>query len=147
MSTAAPAPTRGILRVERQLVPARGGLRAVVLHRLLALADILGTLTAVVVASHLAGLGTYDALALSAACALVMPVIAFCSGLYAADDLRSWATGVPDLKRLLFAALVLSWPLFALASGSGAQRPVIVTLAGTILTLSLIHISEPTRPY
>jgi exopolysaccharide biosynthesis polyprenyl glycosylphosphotransferase len=137
-TTAAPTPARAVLRAEPELVPARGGRRAVVLHRLLALADIAGALTAVLVASLLAGLGMEDALAVSAACALVMPVLAFCSGLYAADDLRAWATGVPDLKRLLFATLALSWPLFAFASAVGAQRPAIVTLTGTILTFALV---------
>jgi exopolysaccharide biosynthesis polyprenyl glycosylphosphotransferase len=137
-TTAAPVQTRAILRAEPDLVPARGGRRAIVLHRLLALADFCGAFVAVLIASTIAGMSAPDAAVVSSACALLMPVLAFCSGLYAADDLRAWATGVPDLKRLLFATLVFSWPLFALASGSGVQHPGVITVIGTILVLLLV---------
>ena len=46
------------------------------------------------------------------AVALGWPIIAYVCGLYALDDLRSWASGIGDAPRLAVTALLISWPLF-----------------------------------
>ncbi|CAN5578026.1 hypothetical protein BH20ACT17_BH20ACT17_17200 [soil metagenome] len=56
--------------------------------------------------------------------------------MYAGDDLRAWATSVPDLKRLLFATLALSWPLYGVAHLFGAQHLTSFTLLGAALTFA-----------
>ena len=125
------------LRAEPDLVPSRGGRRSAALHRLLALADLTGALVAGVLAALQGGLSLVDSFVVGGASALSLPVLAFLSGLYAADDLRAWATGVPDLNRMLFASLALSWVLFAVAGLVEAPRPELVMLYGTILAFSL----------
>lgn len=37
-------------------------------------------------------------------------------GIYAGDDLRAWATGVPTTPRMLITALAVSWPAFGILS-------------------------------
>jgi exopolysaccharide biosynthesis polyprenyl glycosylphosphotransferase len=133
----APEAPSAILRAEPYLVPARGGRRSSTLHRLLALADVTAALTAGALTALAAGLPADQALVVCAAYALMLPVVAFLCGLYAADDLRAWETGVPDLKRMLFATLALSWPLFAVAVLLGAPHFRIVTLLVTVLTFVL----------
>jgi len=108
-----------------------------VLHRLLGLADAAAGLTSGTIAAFAAGLPADRAFAVGTACAVLLPGLALLCGLYSAADLRAWATGVPDLKRLLFASLVLSWPLFAFAQVSGAPRPGPLTVLGTVLTFVL----------
>jgi exopolysaccharide biosynthesis polyprenyl glycosylphosphotransferase len=61
------------------------------------------------------------------------PVLAYICGLYAADDLRTWASGVGEAPRLAVTALLVSWPVFALLSALSAPRPVLGALiAGTV---------------
>jgi exopolysaccharide biosynthesis polyprenyl glycosylphosphotransferase len=110
--------------------------RSAVLHRLLAAADTVAALAAGVLAAVASATALDDALAIGAACALVFPVLTFICGLYAADDLRAWATGVPDLKRLLFAVVALSWPLFGMAELVDARNPARFTLLGALLTFA-----------
>jgi len=136
-ATPSPPMPLAILRAEPDLVPARGGRRSAVLHRLLGLADAIAASTAGVLAAVATGLPIDDALFMGAMGALLVPILAFCCGLYAADDLRAWATGVPDLKRMSFAALALSWPLYGVAGLAGAQHPVSLTVLGTALTFAL----------
>jgi len=138
MSTiAAPTPSV-IMQTEPELVPARGGQRSMVLHRFLGLADALGSLAAGGLAGLIIGLDLDVALALGAGCAIMLPLLAFLCGLYAADGLRAWATGVPDLKRMLFATLALSWPLFGVAELAGVERTGLLTLLGATLTFGLV---------
>jgi exopolysaccharide biosynthesis polyprenyl glycosylphosphotransferase len=125
------------LRADSGLLAAPGGKRAAVLHRWLMLADAGGALIGGLIAASTSGLPIDTAFELGAACALLVPFLALICGLYGADDLRQWATGVPDLKRLLFAALLLSWPLSGMAHLAGAHDPVRATLIGTALTFAL----------
>ena len=124
------------LRVEA--APPRRRRRAASLHRLLALADALASGVATLAGSLIAGLPADAALTVSGICAVSLPAIAFACGLYAADDLRSWATGVPEAGRLLFAVVALSWPLHAAASAVGAASPAQVALIGTALAGILV---------
>jgi exopolysaccharide biosynthesis polyprenyl glycosylphosphotransferase len=48
---------------------------------------------------------------------VLWPLIAFVAGLYAVDDLRSWATGIGQTTRVALCSLLLSWPVFALLAG------------------------------
>jgi len=109
-----------------------------VLHRLFLATDITAGAVAATAASLLVGLPPRDALTLGAIGALVLPALAFVCGLYAAGDLRSWASGVDDTKRLAFATLALSWPLYAAAQMLQVQSPSRVTLLATLVVLLLM---------
>src|SRR4029079_164350 len=67
------------------------------------------------------------------AVSLGWPVLAYICGLYAADDLRTWASGVGEAPRLAVTALLVSWPVFRVLSALDAPRPVLGALvAGTV---------------
>jgi exopolysaccharide biosynthesis polyprenyl glycosylphosphotransferase len=79
-----------------------------------------------------------DGLAFALITALLWPTVAFIVGLYSPDDLRSWASGVPQLPRLVLAVVMVSWPLFGIALVTGVPAPGAVTAVSVlgILTLS-----------
>jgi exopolysaccharide biosynthesis polyprenyl glycosylphosphotransferase len=112
--------------------------RSAVLHRLLAVADVAAGAVAGLAAGLLVGIPPADALALGAMCAIVLPGLAVICGLYAAGDLRTWASGVPDIERLVFAAIALSWPLYAAAGMLEVQGPSSVAIVAALMALALM---------
>src|SRR4051794_18844561 len=60
------------------------------------------------------------------------PVLAYICGLYALDDLRSWASGVGDAPRLAVSSLLISWPVFGLLTALDAANPVAGALIATV---------------
>jgi exopolysaccharide biosynthesis polyprenyl glycosylphosphotransferase len=62
------------------------------------------------------------------------PVLAYLCGLYAAEDLRTWASGVGEAPRMAVTALLVSWPVFALLTALGAPRPALGALAAAAAT-------------
>jgi len=116
----------------------RGTERWAVLRRLLAVADLFAGIGAGVVAALVAGLPIANAVLLAGLVALLWPALAFASGLYSSDDLRSWVSGIPEIPRLLTASLVFSWPLVGAAVVLGAAHPAVAALvsAPTVALLS-----------
>ena len=51
------------------------------------------------------------------------PVLAYVCGLYAVDDLRSWASGVGDAPRLAVTSLLISWPSVRRAAPARTAGP------------------------
>jgi exopolysaccharide biosynthesis polyprenyl glycosylphosphotransferase len=104
------------------------------LRRQLLSADILSGSLCGALASLLSGL-PFDALPVVALTIGVgWPVLAYLCGLYAADDLRSWATGVGDAPRLAVTSLLISWPVFGLLTALDAPDAVVGALAAATLT-------------
>jgi lipopolysaccharide/colanic/teichoic acid biosynthesis glycosyltransferase len=119
------------------VVPTVGGHRSAVLHRMLALADVVGSATAALVASVVCGLSAADGAVLALVCMISLPVLAFACGLYVAHDLRSWATGVPEVKRVLFAIFVLSWVVYASAVAIGIATPGRLAFVASVVAFPL----------
>src|SRR3954466_14143648 len=96
------------------------GRRQAQLRRQLLSADIIaGSLTGTA-AAFAAGL-TVDKLPVMAlALGLGWPILAYICGLYALDDLRSWASGVGDAPRLAVTSLLISWPIYGVLSALDA---------------------------
>jgi exopolysaccharide biosynthesis polyprenyl glycosylphosphotransferase len=105
----------------------RAAPRSARLRRSLLIADVAAATLAGIAAAFAAGLRPADAPEAALALALGVPVAAALCGLYAAD-LRSWATGAAELPRLAVAALLLSWPAFAILSSLSAPRPAVGAL-------------------
>jgi exopolysaccharide biosynthesis polyprenyl glycosylphosphotransferase len=96
--------------------PARGRPRSSALGRALLLADLVGSALAAAVAGLAFSAFQGQALIFVLAAALCWCAIAFTLGLYGnGDDLRNWASGVPELPRVLATALACTWPLYFLA--------------------------------
>ncbi|WP_051324151.1 sugar transferase [Candidatus Solirubrobacter pratensis] len=71
--------------------------------------SITGALAALVTGLH------WDTLPVVAlAIGLGWPVLAYVCGLYASDDLRTWASGVGEAPRLAVTSLLISWPAFGI---------------------------------
>jgi exopolysaccharide biosynthesis polyprenyl glycosylphosphotransferase len=95
-----------------------------VLGRALLLADLVGAAGAAALAALI--LGTIEPYTSSyvGVAALAWAGIAFTVGLYGnGDDLRAWATGVPELPRMLGTAMASSWLLFLAALALDLPAP------------------------
>src|SRR5918999_2246086 len=124
--TLAPAPTAR-----------RTGTRSSVLGRALLAADLIGTATAATVAALALGAVEDYTMSYVGAAALSWAAFAFPLGLSGSgDDLRAWASGVPELPRTLATALACTWPLYLLASILDLPAPAAlagVTAVGAVL--------------
>jgi exopolysaccharide biosynthesis polyprenyl glycosylphosphotransferase len=105
------------------------GRRHAQLRRQLFSADILSGSATGAVAALVAGLAISKLPVVALAIGLGWPFVAYVCGLYALDDLRSWASGIGDAPRLAVTALLISWPVFGLLTLLGAPRPVLGALA------------------
>jgi len=145
-----------VLGAEMAADISRGAERWSVLSRFLLGADLVAAGVAGTVAGGVGGAEGSWLLVFALVVALAWPAISFVCGLYTANDLRSWASGVAEAPRLIFAALAISWPLHALAVGLGADRPELAALVAAAgspllgsatrgLARALVHLSEPLR--
>ncbi len=110
------------------------GRRHAQLRRQLLSADIIAGVATGAVAAAAAGLPLDRFAPVALAVGLGWPILAYICGLYALDDLRSWASGIGDAPRLAVTALLISWPLFGVLSALGAPVPVAGALMATVLT-------------
>ncbi len=115
---AAPAASRRHSQLRRQLLSAD-----------VVAGSAAGTLTALA-----AGLPLEKLPVLALAIGLSWPVLAYVCGLYASDDLRSWASGVGEAPRLAVASLLASWPVFGAVTGLHADHPVAGALVAGVVT-------------
>src|SRR4051794_2188784 len=90
----------------------RGSERWSILRRLLFSADLIAASLGGTIVATFTGLALHDAATFAVAVAIGWPLFAFFFGLYAADDLRSWVSGVGEAPRMVVALLMLSWPLY-----------------------------------
>jgi exopolysaccharide biosynthesis polyprenyl glycosylphosphotransferase len=145
-----------VLEAELRLDTRNTAVRAGVLRRLLALGDILAALSAGFGGALAGGLGGVEILPFVALMVCGWALVAFAGGLYAADDLSSWASGIGECGRLGAMVLVLSWPLAGGAWLQGADAPVAAALVGSVLLLvvapttravarAVVHRSAPLR--
>jgi exopolysaccharide biosynthesis polyprenyl glycosylphosphotransferase len=89
--------------------------------------------------------------------AAAWPATCFVCGLYSVEDLRSWATGATEASQLAFAALALSWPLYAVSVIVVAPpQPALAAFLACLATVTVgatarglarahAHRSEPLR--
>ncbi len=124
------------LRLDRRRTQVRAG----VLRRLLGLGDVLAALSAGFGGALVGGLAGAQMLPFVALVVCGWVLVAFAGGLYAADDLSSWASGIGEYGRLCALVLVLSWPMAAGAWLLGADAPVVAALVGSILLLAVAPI-------
>ena len=134
----------------------RGAERWSVLRGLLLGADVVSALVGGMAAAAVGGFSLKALLAFTIVVAVAWPTASFVCGLYTAEDLRSWASGVADVPRLMFALLLVSWPLFAAATVLAADHPAVAALVGSAGTAvlgaaargvarAIAHQSEPLR--
>jgi exopolysaccharide biosynthesis polyprenyl glycosylphosphotransferase len=126
------------LRLAPESAPPRGKPRSSALARALLMADLVGAALAAALTALAFGAIEGMSLIFVVAAAVSWAVCAFILGLYSnGDDLRTWASGVPELPRVLAAALACTWPLFLLATVMDLPLPAAlagVTAFGAVIT-------------
>ena len=132
----------GSLAAGLHLKPAVASRRADELRRLLRLADFSAGAVAGLAAGAVAGVSIGQLAIVVASLALAWPLLAFACGLYATDDLRSWASGAAEAPKLLLAALLLSWPLFGLLLLLGADPAAQGALTGSVVVAAAAGITR-----
>lgn len=118
--------------------PGRGADRWAVLRRRFLVGDAVAALAAGAAGAAIGGLGPRAAVIFVALLVGAWIVTAFICGLYAAAGLRSWASGVPEIPRMLVAAWLVSWPLLLVARAVGADRAI---TAGLLTAMGLLVLS------
>ncbi|HET8863042.1 MAG TPA: sugar transferase [Solirubrobacterales bacterium] len=103
--------------------------RGAVLARMLFTADSVAACLAAAIAVFVLGLSSTElsGAAYVAGATLLWPFAAFSIGLYRSDQLASWASAVSEIPRAFVAILLITWPLFGLASILGLEQVIGVT--------------------
>ena len=110
--------------------------RTNVLRRLLLTADVISSILAGLITGFVLGFSGSEIAALTVTLVAGLVILAFFFGLYGAADLQTWASGLMDAPRALVAALVLAWPILAVAELTGIDQPALVALVATVVTAS-----------
>jgi exopolysaccharide biosynthesis polyprenyl glycosylphosphotransferase len=114
-----------------------GNRRWSVLRRFLLGADSCAALTTGIAVGALGGLSSDSTLLFTLATWIAWVSAAFVSGSYASADLTSWSSGTGEGKQLLFGGLVLSWPIYGLATWSGSEHAMAIALGYVAVALIL----------
>jgi exopolysaccharide biosynthesis polyprenyl glycosylphosphotransferase len=101
--------------------------RGTVLARMLFAGDSVAACAAAAVAVVVLGLVSPAGVAFAASTTLLWPLAAFSIGLYRSDQLASWASAVTEIPRGFVAVLLITWPLFGVASVLGLDQVVALT--------------------
>jgi len=120
----------------------RASRRSIFLHRLLLAADVSSALIAGALTALVFSVPLSTAAALTGALIVGSILLAFVFGLYSDGDLHTWASGLAEAPRALVAAVVLSWPLFGIATTLDLHDPVLVALVATLATASIDSVSR-----
>ena len=115
----------------------KGRNRGSILARMLLGADVLAALTASMLGGFIVGLGPLELAILMSGATIAWPLIAFALGLYNGGTLRFWVSGVSEVPQALAAIVLFSWPLFVIATVSGAPAPGFAALWTVLLTALL----------
>jgi exopolysaccharide biosynthesis polyprenyl glycosylphosphotransferase len=111
--------------------------RGAVLVRRLLIGDSLAACIAAALSVLLIGFNGLEGLIYVASAAVLWPFTAFSIGLYRSDQLASWASAVPEVPRTFVAILIITWPLFGIATATGFNQIVLLTLL-TITGIGLL---------
>jgi exopolysaccharide biosynthesis polyprenyl glycosylphosphotransferase len=136
--------------------PRLGKRRGAVLRSGLLVADLAAAAIAAIVPPLVADMSVAAAAAITLALVAAWPALTYAFGLYAADELSAWASGIRQAARLMVAALVATWPLAGAMLLLGVPDPASAALAScAVLALSsaglratartLAHRADPLR--
>jgi exopolysaccharide biosynthesis polyprenyl glycosylphosphotransferase len=108
-------------------IASRARRRGTVLAQMLFAADSLAAAAAAALAVTVVGLVTPGGFAFLVCVTALWPLAAFSIGLYRTDQLATWASAVTELPRAFVAIMLITWPLFGIASGLQLGHVVALT--------------------
>jgi exopolysaccharide biosynthesis polyprenyl glycosylphosphotransferase len=104
--------------------------RGIVLARMLFLGDMVAALCAGVIVLLVFGASFPDALLFLGLISLLWPLAAFSIGLYRSEQLATWASAVSEVPRGFVAIMLITWPIFGIASLVGLSPAISVAFLG-----------------
>jgi exopolysaccharide biosynthesis polyprenyl glycosylphosphotransferase len=118
--------------------------RGRVLARMLVAGDVLAAMAASAIA--LLGLGLISvapsSLVYVLVAGLIWPLLAFSIGLYRSDQLTAWASAISEIPRAFVAVMLITWPLFGVASLLGLDEVIGLTFLTVAATAALAGVSR-----
>ncbi len=106
--------------------------------------DSLAALAAAAVALLVLGLTPTSTLGLEyiLVAGLIWPAVAFSIGLYRSDQLSAWASAISELPRAFVGVMLITWPLFGVASLIGLDSVVSLTFLTVAATATFAGVSR-----
>ncbi|HXS47194.1 MAG TPA: sugar transferase, partial [Solirubrobacterales bacterium] len=89
--------------------------------------DSLAACAAAAIAVAILGLTSWGGVAYTASVTLLWPLAAFSIGLYRSDQLATWASSVAEVPRAFVAILLITWPLYGVASALPLDQVITLT--------------------
>jgi exopolysaccharide biosynthesis polyprenyl glycosylphosphotransferase len=114
-------------RTSEETAGGRARHRGAVLARMLLFADSLAACCAAAIAVVVLSPPSWAGVGFTACATLLWPLAAFSIGLYRSDQLATWASAVSEVPRGFVAILLITWPLFGIASALQLDQVVILT--------------------
>jgi exopolysaccharide biosynthesis polyprenyl glycosylphosphotransferase len=118
----------------------RASNRSVFLQRTLFVADLISATVGSAAVALILGVPIGPAVTMAATVIGSWTLIAFVCGLYNASDLHTWASGLSDAPRTVVAALLVAWPVLAVAESVDPTHPLSYALLATFATVMLASI-------
>lgn len=133
------APARdGPILLAPQWPASKGRQRGSILARMLLGADVLAAVNAALLGGWIVGLEPDEFVIFITGATIAWPLTAFAVGLYNdGGRLRFWVSGVSEVPQGLTAIVLFSWPLFMIATASGASAAGAAALWTVLLTAVL----------
>ena len=113
-----------------------------VLRRHLLVGDSIAMAIGAAVGAAAGGIGVAEAAASAGALIASWMVVGWMVGVYAGDDLRAWATGVPTTPRVLIAALTVAWLQYALLRALGADPADVAAFSAIAIATPLVVVAR-----
>ncbi len=104
--------------------------------------DSLAACCAAAVAIAVLGMISWEGLAFVVCATVLWPFAAFSIGLYRSDQLATWASAVSEVPRGFVAVLLITWPLFGVASIVGLGQVIALTFITVAATAAFAGIAR-----
>jgi exopolysaccharide biosynthesis polyprenyl glycosylphosphotransferase len=104
------------------------------LRRMLVSADVGAAVVGAVMLGLVAGASMREGALLIGGLVVAWPACAFLCGLYASEDLRTWASGITETPKLALATLTLSWLIFGAIELLDLAHPAPAALGAAAVT-------------
>jgi exopolysaccharide biosynthesis polyprenyl glycosylphosphotransferase len=115
----------------------RASNRASFLQRLLFAADLLSGCAGGLIVALIFGVSLGDAAIMALTLMASWTLLAFVCGLYNVAGLHDWASGLPDAPRTVVAALLLTWPVLAVAEIVSLDHAILFAIVATVATVTI----------